>query len=479
MISNRTNGMAPGMTMGSAPQPATSPAATPAPAPAPAKAPAGTEARSVPPASYRPSAVSGETQAALARLRSCTSGTSPAESIGEALASIAQRTVTTSLAFDSIPDDGSPASKPIDVANEGAIQSVTLTLAPRQWAANERIQVSHADPTMMTMAWQSEPLASKGAGEIAFEIPGHAFMEQPAGGSWTVQVLNPAHSASTISAKLEVTALGAAPVPETYTAPPHYEDKTADQLKRLTALHKRFMTDDMLKNHEAWHDVNGPGGTQGAGSGNLFLLFHHEMMLQFQRFLKDNGGSDLLPMPIWDPMKAIPEEVAYQPRDSNNPAIPLPSWLTLEGGHDEAPGDITGVKSLKDVKSVDDLGRILGTSGYHATGHEDIGGTMATFASPADPVFFGWHGHIDDLLMKFLYLTENGRTWMKSESNRRQLVEFQVPPDIARAVQARMDNLPPNIATTKEDYTDAVWRAAQGYPPLPQCSRANPPRAVA
>jgi hypothetical protein len=50
---------------------------------------------------------------------------------------------------------------------------------------------------------------------------------------------------------------------------------------------------------------------------------------------------------------------------------------------------------------------------YHGAGHNAVGGIMSSFASPADPMFWGWHGHIDQILDAWL-ATPTGQAWAAS-----------------------------------------------------------------
>jgi hypothetical protein len=189
---------------------------------------------------------------------------------------------------------------------------------------------------------------------------------------------------------------------------------TKDQREAFNVIAQDF-GNRHAEHHEQWHLENGPGGTQGAGSGEKFIQFHRDMMRQFT---EETG----LPVPSgWDPSTPVPAEFQDPAgtRVSSDPQVSLPGWLTTDGqGTEEGNADfgqtvtIDGKEygSLNDFKTPDELGRALGESGYHASVHSRMGGTMGGFASPKDPTFYAWHGHIDGLIDQWL-ATDSGKEW--------------------------------------------------------------------
>lgn len=198
---------------------------------------------------------------------------------------------------------------------------------------------------------------------------------------------------------------------------------TKDQREAFNILAQDFGQKHQAA-HTRWHQKHGPGGTQGTGSGMSFLRFHRQMLRDFKKTTGMSAPRG------WDPNTPIPAEFKDphpqgNPRDSNNPHVQLPGWLTRSGkgtgGGNRDFGKTTKLaglkkvfKSLNDFQNPDQLGRALGESGYHASAHVNIGGDMASpETSPLDPSFLAWHGHIDRLIDRWLK-TRNGRAWKKA-----------------------------------------------------------------
>jgi hypothetical protein len=138
----------------------------------------------------------------------------------------------------------------------------------------------------------------------------------------------------------------------------------------------------------------------GPGSGEHFLMWHRYFIRRLEDYLGAQGAYYTVPIPTWNP--ATPISVELRARiDNPNPNLPLPSWATLQGG--STPDPVFGYTSVRQFKSTDELGRALGAN-YHGQVHAAndihiaIGGDMNTFASPRAPIFFPWHGFIDQVL---------------------------------------------------------------------------------
>lgn len=155
-----------------------------------------------------------------------------------------------------------------------------------------------------------------------------------------------------------------------------------------------------MQEHMDWHMA--PENQARTGNyGERFLDFHRDYIQKFDSFRMTKG---LLPVTGWDPATPIPVDLAHphvlmsgratSNPASSNPACITPTWATLAGGTQMDP--LHGYTRLGQFQSLDELGRSI-DSGWHGTVHNTIGGDMASFMSPIDPVFWRWHKWIDNV----------------------------------------------------------------------------------
>jgi hypothetical protein len=196
--------------------------------------------------------------------------------------------------------------------------------------------------------------------------------------------------------------------------------------------------DEMIPDHLDWHAINGSGGTAGPGSGTAFLGFHRAMMNDFRMFaFGEVNGRTWLPMSTTG--QVIPAGLddassalwvsgfssQYIPRaNSSLTNYGIPAYLTVAGtANANWPSTInidgTTYSKIGDFKDLDTLGRAIGAQ-YHGSLHGDVGGTMSTFYSPADPIFYAWHGLLDSLADVWL-ATTNGKAWAAAHPTHRFL----------------------------------------------------------
>lgn len=162
----------------------------------------------------------------------------------------------------------------------------------------------------------------------------------------------------------------------------------------LASMIITYVTPSVVQEHMDWHMGNGPGGMTGPGSGENFLAFHRTYIAKLEAYLTAQGRPQYVPLRTWNPQTPIPPEFSHPGRVSSNPGIPLPTWATVAGG--TIPDPLFGHTALGQFASSDELGRALGFQ-FHGSVHNAIGGDMATFQSPLDPIFFPWHALLDDL----------------------------------------------------------------------------------
>jgi len=169
---------------------------------------------------------------------------------------------------------------------------------------------------------------------------------------------------------------------------------TSTERTELANLIRNYVTQTVLDEHQAWHAIHGPGGTRGVGSGERFLAFHRNFIGKLEDHLIAENQNQYVPLPTWNPANRIPSEFSHPGRNTDNPQLPVPSWATASGGTTRDP--LFDHTSLSQFTSSDELGRSFGDD-FHGSVHGTIGGVMSSFNSPSDPIFYPWHGFIDDI----------------------------------------------------------------------------------
>lgn len=226
-------------------------------------------------------------------------------------------------------------------------------------------------------------------------------------------------------------------------------DWTYAETAEFEATHLAYMTalgPHMLPHHWEWHNINGPGGQNGVGTGIAFLGYHRAMMNDMRRFALEMNGR--IPLPIrttgealipiadaYDALEATNLLTEYYPRTATSVVnVGIARYLTLTGTPDAkfastvsicptaifCPGSEIVYNNLTEYPDLDRLGRAIGFE-YHRWFHSAVGGTMGTNYSPADPIFFGWHALIDKIVDTWL-ATPNGQAWKAANPNHPFLV---------------------------------------------------------
>ena len=163
---------------------------------------------------------------------------------------------------------------------------------------------------------------------------------------------------------------------------------SSDQRQQYADLHAVFIaTTGALSDHLQWHS------SHGSGSDAHFLYWHRYFVRWLEDYLGAQGRDFVSPVPYWPSDTQIPAELSAGTVNTV-PNVPTPSWATMAGG--AVPAPLFGHTSLGQFKSSAELGGAIGAS-YHGTVHNTVGGTMATFSSPAAPIFYPWHGYVDHI----------------------------------------------------------------------------------
>lgn len=235
--------------------------------------------------------------------------------------------------------------------------------------------------------------------------------------------------------------------------------QVTEYLQALEAFYTDGSGRNLLTAYQSWLNSEIAGIRSGAtGSGVALLGFNRAMLTVYGNFLKKLGATKAVrgirPLPI-DPNAALPptlmdaknnlmkasKNAEYMPRlsntfamEGNNALVGIPTWLQNQGapaGNNPRWGTarMMGDKSytnLKDIKSADELGRLIGAQidagkgleSYFESGPKKIGGTMAGFSSPpADPAYFGWAMHIDNIFQTWMTKTTEGELWAAKNAN--------------------------------------------------------------
>jgi hypothetical protein len=217
-------------------------------------------------------------------------------------------------------------------------------------------------------------------------------------------------------------------------------DWTQAEVGEYAETHLNYLaTYDMLSEHHMWHHINGSGGMEGPGSGVAFMGFHRAMENDFKRFALQTSGRSWLPISLVGPVLPVglPDafeamEFAglledYHPReDTDVHDFGVPNYLTASGAGNinwSVSLELDGVtySKLGDIPSLDVLGQLIGGE-YHASLHNAIRGTMGNMYSPADPIFYAWHGWIDRIADQWL-ATPKGKAWATANQGHPFLVQ--------------------------------------------------------
>jgi hypothetical protein len=128
------------------------------------------------------------------------------------------------------------------------------------------------------------------------------------------------------------------------------------------------------------------------------LFTHHEQYIgEMEVFLKANGGSQFVPLPMWNPANPIPPEFnVVKPRNDGtarpplvnlNPNQPKPTQYAYPG--------------VCSFTNADDLGNAI--NGWHGGVHGSVGGTMGFLATAsAAPIFWPWHKYVNTIYEDWL-----------------------------------------------------------------------------
>ncbi len=110
--------------------------------------------------------------------------------------------------------------------------------------------------------------------------------------------------------------------------------------------------------------------------GKGFLAWHQHFVAELETWLVNNGGASFVPLPYWDPAKAIPAQLN---NNNSNVNMPLPANLR--------PAALKSIPTYSVLNS-----RMVP---YHNAVHNALGGQMPNpNTSPGDPIFWPFHAFL-------------------------------------------------------------------------------------
>lgn len=161
---------------------------------------------------------------------------------------------------------------------------------------------------------------------------------------------------------------------------------TSAERQQLVTLMLNYINDRIVDDH-----------MQIVHSGAQLFEGHRSYLGKMEAWLTQNGGGQFAPIAKWDPATQIPQEFnvvkpkdngeQYPPLQNLNPNKPIPQAF-------QKP-------ALCSFSNAANLGNAI--NGWHGDVHLAVGGAMGNaMISPAAPIFWCWHGFLDNVYSDFL-----------------------------------------------------------------------------
>lgn len=161
---------------------------------------------------------------------------------------------------------------------------------------------------------------------------------------------------------------------------------TSAERQQLVNLMLNYINDNIVDDH--MHIVH---------SGAQLFEGHRAYLGKMETWLTQNNGAQFSPLPKWYPETKIPQEFnivkpmdngdLYPPLQNLNPNKQIPQAF-------QKP-------SLCSFNNAVEVGNAI--NGWHGDVHIAVGGAMGNaMISPAAPIFWCWHGFLDDVYSDFL-----------------------------------------------------------------------------
>jgi len=163
---------------------------------------------------------------------------------------------------------------------------------------------------------------------------------------------------------------------------PTIYDFTASQRTTLVNGILAFITQPILDEHSNAHDWHHPA------VGELFFSRHHDYLKKLETYLLNNGLSQFVPVPEWNPGTAIPSQFMV--------ADPLVSQSPMNQNPNQPPPAAFADNVLCAFATASAMA--VQAENWHDGVHGAVGGPMGSISSaPGAPIFWLWHGFLDDM----------------------------------------------------------------------------------
>ncbi|HLN35132.1 MAG TPA: tyrosinase family protein [Nitrososphaeraceae archaeon] len=166
-------------------------------------------------------------------------------------------------------------------------------------------------------------------------------------------------------------------------------DRTA-----LVNLMLNYINDDIVWQHNPLN----PNAIVHHEGEHAFIT-HRNFIGDLESWLASHGGSKFVPLPMWDPGNSIPSEFnVVKPQDNSTPRPPLQNL----NPNIPKPANLNS-PALCTLTTNGDILWNNHVDGWHGAVHVTIGGTMGDITiAPAAPIFFCWHGFVDEIYEDYL-----------------------------------------------------------------------------
>lgn len=170
---------------------------------------------------------------------------------------------------------------------------------------------------------------------------------------------------------------------------PDLNSLLAEDRASLAGLIQQYATPDIVAIH--WDAVQSGAHNDPA----MFLSFHRDYIAGLESFLSDQGYPQFVPLPAWNPANPIPEEFNI-PDSGPGKLQNLDPQVSFSPEFDQ--------ENLKNYETVEALAEAV--MPLHNQVHQRVGGVMNDLQfAPEAPIFWPFHGFIDDIWWEWQRLT--------------------------------------------------------------------------